>query len=121
MSFHDYAKTPARHELEGIVDACFEAGADIVKIACMAHSETDNARLLGLLDDSRKVVVIGMGRKGRITRIVAPLLGSPFTFASLSKGKETAAGQIDRKALEGLLRNLAESQIKSEVEVEKVR
>lgn len=118
VSFHDHARTPPRHELEGIVDACFEAGADIAKIACTARSERDNARLIGLLDDSRKVVVIAMGHKGRITRLVSPLLGSPFTFASLSKDKETAAGQIDRKTLERLLRNLAESQIK--VEVEKV-
>jgi 3-dehydroquinate dehydratase type I len=106
VSFHDHAKTPARHELKGIVDSCFEAGADIAKIACMAHSERDNARLLGLLDDSRKVVVLGMGHKGRMTRIVAPLLGSPFTFASLSKGKETAAGQIDGETLAEQLRML---------------
>jgi 3-dehydroquinate dehydratase-1 len=114
VSFHDHAKTPARHELEGIVDACFRAGADIAKIACMVHSSRDNARLLGLLDDSKKIVVIGMGDKGRITRIAASLLGSPFTFASLSKGKETAPGQIDKEKLEALLRNIAESQIKVE-------
>jgi 3-dehydroquinate dehydratase I len=107
VSFHDHEKTPTRHELEGIVDACFSAGADIAKIACMVHASRDNARLLGLLDDSRKIAVIGMGDKGRITRIAAPLLGSPFAFASLSKGKETAAGQIDKETLEGLLRNLA--------------
>jgi 3-dehydroquinate dehydratase-1 len=49
-----------------------------------------------------------MGKKGRITRITAPLLGSPFTFASHSKGKETAAGQIEKNILRemiGLLRD----------------
>jgi 3-dehydroquinate dehydratase I len=112
VSFHDHEKTPATEELDRIVYACFRAGADIAKIACMVHSSRDNARLLGLLDDSRKIVVIGMGDKGRMTRIAAPLLGSPFTFASLSKGKETAAGQIDKQTLERLLRSLAESQVK---------
>jgi 3-dehydroquinate dehydratase-1 len=111
VSFHDHARTPVRHELEGIVDACFRVGADIAKIACMVHSARDNARLLGLLDSHRKIAIVGMGDKGRITRIAAPLLGSPFTFASLSKGKETAAGQIDKETLEGLLRNLAENQV----------
>lgn len=106
VSFHDHAKTPARAELERKVDACFEAGADIAKIACMVRSSRDTARLLGLLDSSRKIVVIGMGEKGRVTRIVAPLLGSPFTFASLSKGKETAAGQVDRETLEKLLKSV---------------
>jgi 3-dehydroquinate dehydratase I len=104
VSFHDQVKTPERHVLERIVESCFRAGADIAKIACMVHSSRDNARLLGLLDDSRKIVVIGMGEKGKITRVVAPLLGSPFTFASLSKEKETAAGQIDKKTLEEQLR-----------------
>lgn len=114
VSFHDYVKTPERQVLERMVDSCFQAGADIAKIACMVHSRRDQARLLGLLDDRRKIVVIGMGEKGKITRILAPLLGSPFTFASLSKGKETAAGQIDKKTLEELLRKLVESQAKAE-------
>jgi 3-dehydroquinate dehydratase I len=106
VSFHDYVRTPARHVLERVVDSCFRAGADIAKIACTVHLKQDNARLLGLLDDSKKILVIGMGETGNITRIVAPLLGSPFTFASLSGGKETAAGQIDKKTLEGQLRTL---------------
>ena len=106
VSFHDHAKTPAKHELKRVVDSCFRAGADIAKIACMVHSARDNARLLGLLDDSKKIAVMGMGDKGRITRIAAPLLGSPFTFASLSKGKETAAGQIDKETLEKVLKTV---------------
>jgi 3-dehydroquinate dehydratase-1 len=40
-----------------------------------------------------------MGVKGRILRVVAPLLGSPFTFASLSEGRQTAEGQMDRETL----------------------
>ncbi len=99
VSFHDQAGTPERHVLEKIVNTCFEAGADIVKIACTVRSREEAARLLGLLDDSRKIVVIGMGEKGKITRIAAPFLGSPFTFASLGPGRETADGQIDSQAL----------------------
>jgi 3-dehydroquinate dehydratase-1 len=99
ISFHDYEKTPEKQDLEAIVSSCFEAGADIAKVACTVHSDRDCARLLGLLDSPRQVVAIGMGEKGRVTRITAPLLGSPFTFASLSKGKETAQGQIDKETL----------------------
>jgi 3-dehydroquinate dehydratase I len=106
VSFHDHIRTPARAELERMVDACFEAGADIAKVACMVRASRDNARLLGLLDSERKIVVVGMGEKGRVARIVAPLLGSPFTFASLSDGKETAAGQVDRETLEELLKRV---------------
>ena len=94
VSFHDYDKTPLREELQQIVKWCFESGADIAKIACKANSEKDCARLLGLLDCEGKLIAIGMGDKGRITRVVAPLLGSPFTYASVSDGKETAKGQM---------------------------
>jgi 3-dehydroquinate dehydratase-1 len=108
ISFHDHEKTPDRQALSAIVADAFQKGADIAKIACLVRSERDSARLLGLLDDSGKIVVIGMGEKGRITRVVAPLLGSPFTFASLMEGRETARGQIDKATLERLMETLKE-------------
>jgi 3-dehydroquinate dehydratase I len=103
VSFHDHERTPGRSELEARLSECFGAGADIAKIACTARTDRDNARLLGLLDEDRRVVVVGMGAIGRITRVLAPMLGSPFTFASLGKGRETAEGQMDRTTLEGLI------------------
>jgi 3-dehydroquinate dehydratase I len=103
VSFHDHERTPERPELEARLSECFRAGADIAKIACTTHTDRDNARLLGLLDEDRRVIVIGMGPVGRITRVLAPMLGSPFTFASLGKGRETAEGQMDRATLEGLI------------------
>jgi 3-dehydroquinate dehydratase I len=111
VSFHDFNATPEKDKLEAITAQCFAEGADIAKIACRVHTERDNLRLLGLLDHDQyqgRTLVIGMGNKGRITRITAPLLGSPFTFASLSDGKETAAGQIEKNVLQemmGLLRD----------------
>ena len=107
VSFHDYSATPGREELAATVSACFNVGADIAKIACMVLKDADNARLLGLLDDARKIVVVGMGAMGRITRMVAPLLGSPFTFACRALGRETADGQIDHEMLGAVLRALA--------------
>jgi len=94
ISHHDHERTPSREDLEGIVDMCIEAGADIVKIACKAQGPRDCARLLGLLETGRPMVVIGMGQAGRITRIAAPLLGAAFTFASFP-GEATAPGQMD--------------------------
>ena len=86
-------------------------GADIAKIACKVHSERDNIRLLGLLDREKsggELVVVGMGEQGRITRIVAPFLGSPFTYASLAEGKETAVGQVSKNKLENIMRLIRE-------------
>ncbi|MEK6981729.1 MAG: type I 3-dehydroquinate dehydratase [Candidatus Micrarchaeota archaeon] len=109
LSYHNYEKTPSREELKQTINWCFTDGADIAKIACKVNDERDNARLIGLLDQSdldRKLIVIGMGEKGKITRIIAPLLGSFCTYVSLSSGKETADGQIDKKTLEEAIKNL---------------
>jgi 3-dehydroquinate dehydratase type I len=100
FSYHNFKTTPAETKLRDIIEECFVSGADIAKIACMVHSDRDNIILLGLLLDSRPLVVIGMGEKGKVTRIAAPILGSPFTYASLSSGRETAAGQLDKINLE---------------------
>lgn len=100
VSFHDHEKTPSREELERIVNACFKKGADIAKVACKVNSVQDNANLFGLLGMQRKIVVVGIGAKGRITRVVAPFLGSQFTYAAHSKGKETAEGQMEKAELE---------------------
>jgi 3-dehydroquinate dehydratase-1 len=94
ISFHDFHSTPEKEKLEEIADLCFSEGADVAKIACR--------------DYHGRTVVIGMGKKGRITRVAAPLLGSPFTFASLSRGKETAEGQIEKDRLERMMRFLTD-------------
>jgi len=108
VSSHDHKKTPSEGELKQIVEWCFASGADIAKIACMVNSPREGARLLGLLDDGRQIVVVGMGELGRITRIAALLLGSPFTFASLGEGKQTAPGQLEKEELAGILEMVAD-------------
>ena len=95
VSHHDYTATPPTTALRKIIYRCFGAGADLAKVACYARHQCDAARLLGLLDSERSLVVIGMGPLGRITRIVAPLLGAPFTFVAAERGAETAPGQLD--------------------------
>ena len=106
ISYHNFTETPERTELKRILDMCFESGADIAKLACRIGSEKENARMLGLLDEARPVIVTGIGDRGKICRIVAPLLGCPFTYASPEKGKETAKGQLDKDKLERIIKNL---------------
>lgn len=103
ISYHNYEKTPSKSDLVTIIDRCFDCGANIAKIACQVLCEADCSRILSLYDreDRKKgeILAVGMGEKGKITRIAAPLLGAPFTFAALSPGRETAPGQIDRITL----------------------
>ena len=105
ISYHNYEKTPLREELLAILKECFLSGADIAKISCHVNSDLDAARMLSLYEykTNKKIIAIGMGEKGKLTRIIAPFLGSPFTYVSLDYGKETADGQLDIKKLKNIL------------------
>ncbi|GAK52314.1 3-dehydroquinate dehydratase [Candidatus Moduliflexus flocculans] len=106
ISYHDFEKTPLREELEYVVRWCSEFNPDIIKIACMAHSPRDNARLLGLLDSDTPMLVVGMGERGKISRVVSPLLGSFCTFASYTSDKATAPGQLFKDDIQALIERM---------------
>ncbi len=100
----------SRHELEGTpedlesiheeVRAVLYEG-DVVKLVTHANSCEDGLRLLRYLRECGKgLVAFCSGEKGSFTRVLAPILGSPFTYAAAAKlhGKEesalTAPGQL---------------------------
>jgi len=94
ISYHNYNKTPELDELEEIVRNCYAQGADLAKIATYVNMNRDNSKILSLYKDPGRLVAIGMGDLGRISRIVAPFLGAEFTYAALSDNEATAPGQI---------------------------
>jgi 3-dehydroquinate dehydratase len=47
-----------------------------------------------------------MGRLGIPSRVLSPIFGAYFTFASSSSGRETAAGQIPIDNLRALYKEL---------------
>jgi 3-dehydroquinate dehydratase I len=94
VSYHNFSETPGLEELNAIVNDCYLRGADIAKIATFSHSVSDNARILSLYNCNKPLVAIGMGDAGKVTRIIAPLLGAEFTFASMDNLETTAPGQI---------------------------
>ena len=108
ISYHNYVETPV--DLATIVDTCFARGASIAKVAVMAHSAADSARVLAvygsLASAERRVVALAMGAPGMITRVAALSLGAPFTFVALTEASATAPGQLTldemRQIKEGL-------------------
>jgi 3-dehydroquinate dehydratase type I len=112
LSYHNDECTPSKKQLEDIIEQGFAEGADLVKIACRVHTESDSARILSLYDypgrlHMGKMIALGMGEKGKITRLAAPLLGAPFTYASAAAGNETGPGQLDKDTLIGIYNLLA--------------
>ena len=106
ISYHNLNETPTREKLQEILKSCYSAGADIAKIACMVNSKRDNARLLSLYDEEGRKIVLGMGDKGRITRLAALDLGAEFSFAALSHEDKTAPGQFSYNELLTLQKKL---------------
>lgn len=98
VSHHDFTKTPSVQKLRGIFYGAVKAGAGIVKIVTFAGAPEDNIHLLSLIPYARRkkrdIIAFCMGEEGRVSRIVAPLLGSLLTFASSKEGSESAAGQL---------------------------
>jgi 3-dehydroquinate dehydratase / shikimate dehydrogenase len=101
VSLHNFDETP--ENLEEIHAEMSKLDADIVKIATMATTFSDNLRMMNLVKNA-KVPTIGicMGEIGVITRIVANRLGSPFTYAAFSDDKEVAPGQVSWKDMTSL-------------------
>ena len=110
LSFHDLKGTPSLDRMREIVQKELEAGADICKIITTAQRFEDNLAVLQLISDFPKtrVVSFAMGPLGCASRILCPLVGGDFIYASIEEGKESASGQItvrDLRKIYGMLRN----------------
>lgn len=94
LSFHDFKGTPTRRALERVISKARRWGADITKIACLAETLDDCARLLGLLGrPGLKISVVPMGASATWARLIAAELGSAISYCALPGTRPTAAGQ----------------------------
>lgn len=102
LSYHNFKETPSIENLIGTTDKLFSRGASIAKIACMAQTQSDCAKVLSLYENYKNLVAFCMGTLGRVTRISAPMLGAPFTYATIGN-LETAPGQLNYDQTETIL------------------
>lgn len=104
-SSHFFAGTPSDDVLRNTVEKCRKFGGEIVKIAAMAKSGEDVARVLALYSSIAstnsaaetqrpvELVAFSMGEIGKVSRLDCLKLGSPFTYAALSEEEAAAPGQ----------------------------
>lgn len=98
VSEHDFEKTPSVDVLQSMVDRAVLQGADIVKIAVMAKCTADVTRLLRFTEDCNvPMVTIAMGPIGSVSRVIAPLFGSLFTYGFIHR--PVAPGQFSVEKL----------------------
>lgn len=97
VSYHNFDRTPGLYSLTSLFESMRGTGCDICKIATFARSWEDSLLLLTFTMNVSKrgrIVCVSMGRYGIPARILAPLYGSEYTYASLSYEYQTAPDQI---------------------------
>lgn len=103
ISHHDFKATSDYPKLVKIADSIKKKGADVVKIACHANRLEDTVNMIALGKTLQGLktphILIAMGQKGILTRILTPTLGGEMMFATLGKKGQTAAGQLSAKEL----------------------
>ena len=104
VSCHDLEKTPHLDRMREMVQRQLTAGADICKLITTAQSLDDNLTVLQLIVEfpTTRIVSFAMGPLGFASRVLCPLVGGDFTYASTEKGKESASGQITVRDLRKL-------------------
>lgn len=107
-SFHNFNETPQYWKLTKLIFDMSRIEADIIKIATNVTKEYDVQVLFRALLSKKpedNQIIIGMGEKGKITRILGPLLGSYLTYASTDVS-ESAPGQVKIDALHSIYKTL---------------
>jgi 3-dehydroquinate dehydratase type I len=97
VSFHDGSKTPDPKDLQTILDTQMQVGGYLYKIVTTATRQMDNLSILNFLKEKpadAKLVTFAMGPCGIPSRILSPVFGAEFTFASLTESSKTADGQL---------------------------
>lgn len=98
VSWHDFSGTPPLDFLKAKLEECMADVPAIVKIVTHASDTADCLRTLELIPYARlrnqAIIAFCMGRRGKISRITAPLLGSVIAYASLEPEEASAPGQL---------------------------
>ena len=101
-SYHNFDETPDAETLAEMVTKCRVFGSDVIKVATMAHSAEDVARVMdlygmtypdGRTQEEGTLVAFCMGEAGKESRLECLRRGAPFTYVSLGEGDGTAPGQ----------------------------
>lgn len=97
LSYHNFQKPPSLETLLEICKKSFALGAHIVKIATKVKNGSDNVTLFELCSrlnkQKKKFIIVGMGKKGIVSRIGCLYLGGYFTYAASHKSQRTAQHQ----------------------------
>ncbi len=92
-SFHDFNGTPTLRRLKALADRAVFAGAVVLKVATTTDNAAALARLVQFVGTEKRlpIAAMGMGRLGRVSRLMLAAVGSILNYVSL--GPPAASGQ----------------------------
>ena len=102
LSHHNFDYTPQQKDLEETVKEMILKGANICKVVTTARRFEDNLVCLNLIKNLAKkfrVVCFAMGELGLPSRLLSPLVGGYFTYASITEDLATAPAQVSIREL----------------------
>lgn len=99
VSYHNFEGVPSKEWIVNLMTHMLDLGADIPKVAVMAHDVADALVLLSATEEFKRlhsggcpVLTMAMGATASITRVAGEIFGSDMTFCSLEKA--SAPGQV---------------------------
>lgn len=81
-------------DLHSLFAAMSFSHASLYKLSITAKNAADALAHLCFAKKQDSLLAMSMGEHGHISRILAPILKMPITYASLEQGLETAQGQV---------------------------
>jgi 3-dehydroquinate dehydratase-1 len=106
LSFHDLKGTPPLNKMKELIRKQLSAGADICKVVATARRFEDNVSTLQLIREfpEARIISFAMGSLGLVSRLLCPLVGGEFIYASIKAGGEAAPGQLTVRDLRKIYR-----------------
>jgi 3-dehydroquinate dehydratase-1 len=109
-SHHNLQASYSPSRLKSLGSELVATGSDGVKLAVTCRTRAEVEELLAFARDiaamNDDACVLSMGRPGRVSRVLAPLLGCPLTYGYLS-GRAVASGQLSVRQLREFYEGLA--------------
>ena len=107
FSYHDFSGSPDAARLNEMRDMAISLGADLFKVAATTDSTTELYSLLHWLENdnhSIPLAVMGMGKLGKMSRLLLAQLGSQLNYGYIDA--PVATGQWPASQLKGLITSL---------------
>jgi 3-dehydroquinate dehydratase type I len=110
LSSHYFEEFPPIKVMQKKIDEGVEAGADFIKIVPYARAIGDNLKVFSLIPYAQKkqipVITFCMGELGKLSRLLSPMFGSSWTYASPGQGQESAPGQMTIREMKKIYKEL---------------